>query len=708
MVAPQPMMPSAPGFGVNPALGEGMTVPTPSVLPALSDPAIDMARMQELLANTAPPQPIYPNWFRQPKRPNPQQVSEDAIRRFDELAEWRMAVRHDLLILRGSVEGIFADDEEDYYAGILDEWSSPALIDEFNLAVSWLSGLQRRFTKPYVDDRNRYETRKVELAAQWLYAAEAMQHTEDVDMDQSIIQAKILLMYGRLPVRRTLNREAEPFASPFTKTYIDPAQLVTVRDGHGISKVYRIYSARAEDLAADYGDFSPTVRKKLADIYGASGDETELTNVVEYWDRWYRCVVVGGIEIVPVTEHRYGEVPYSFGVGPLGEPALTALPEASGAAAMTRETLRDNAPHKSVGFIRFMKKQHAQYEAIMKRNLYSLKMQNDPATIRYRSDNAANIPAPPLVARPGESNDAMLGEEKIEPFPYANRTQYDQNVIMDAMSRDRLTGRAPMAAYGVFDQSNISGTASRMGLSAGQHLWKPWANQLDRFIERDLSKALRLWQRLGHTVEYAKPQRRPFVVPNSRPLKGEPGSFELTKECLEKVGPSIVVRSDAQDTSDWVVRGNAAKLLNELGMPKPEVFDKLFSLNYDEQMAQEWLEEQSLAVAMQNPKFMEIIGIPAMIAAELNDAEGDDERTALLQSFLQGWTQVVLQPAMLEQQTQMSAMQGQMQQQQQQQQQSLASTSEQSFSDMGQGPGSVSGQQGGPQGPLGPRGGGNG
>jgi hypothetical protein len=695
-------MPQMAPPGAPPQLGMGQPPAPPSL------PSVDMARLREMWENTTPPQPVYPQNFRKPPRPNAQKVHEVAIRRFDELAEWRMAVRHDLQVLRGSVEGIFPDDAEDYYAGVIDEWSSPALIDEYNLAVSWLSGLQRRFTKRMASDELAYETRKVELAAKWLYEAES--RTNMLDIDSTILEPKIMLAYGLLPVRRTLNRFAEPWESPFRKDYIDPAQLVWKRGRYqdGIEQVYRLYSARAEDLAADYGDFAPSVRKKLEDMYGGIDDLTEYTDVVEYWDPWYRCVTVGGVEIVPVTEHKYGEVPYSFGFSPLGEPRITVLPEQSASAAMSRETMRANAPHKSVGFIRFMKKQHAQYEAIMKRNLYSLKQGNNPSTVRYRSANASQMPAPDMTSRPGASNEAMLGEEKVEPFPYPNRMQYDQSIIMDAMMRDRQTGRAPMSAYGVFDQSNISGTATKMGMSAGAHLWKPWASELDRAVERDMGKAFRLWQRLGHTVEYAQPSRRPFVVPNERPMKGEPGSFELTKECLQKVGPNIIVRSDAQDTSDWVMRGQAAKLASELGLPKKDIFDKLLSITYDNQMAEEWLEEQLLAVAMQNPKFVEIVGIPTMFAAEMNEAQDDPERSQLLQVLLQGWMQTVVQPAVMEQQLQMGAMQGQQMQQQQAVQSMNGPTSEQSFSDTGQGPGSQTGNQGGPAGPTGPRSGGAG
>ena len=677
----------------------GMQAPA---LPAPDgNPSIDMARLQELWRTTAPAQPVYPRWFKPPKRPNAQRVAEEAIRRFEELSEWRMAVRHDLLVLRGAVEGIFNDDLDDYYAGILDEWASPALIDEFNLAVSWLSGLQRRFTKPASDDRHRYETRKVELAAKWLYQAELRQDGEYLDMDPSILPFKILLPYGRLVSRRTLNRDAEPWESPFTRAYIDPGQVIAVRGSRQIDKIFRVYSSTAEQLAASYGDFAPSVRTRLENLYGTLDDTTEFANVVEYWDPWYRCVTVGGVEILPVTDHRYGEVPYSIGWGPLGEPQLTVLPEDGSPTNLARETMRQNAPHKSVGFIRFMKKQHAQFEAIMKRNLYSLKQQNDPATVRYRSTMAAQNPAPDLSARPGAQNEANFGEERIDPFPYANRNQYDQNVLMEAMYRDRQTGRAPLAAYGVFDQSNISGTATKLGLSAGAHLWKPWAANYDRFVEKDLSKAFRIWQRLGHTIEYARETRRPFLVPNERPMKGEPGSFELTRDCLDKVGPYVIVRSDSVDLSNPTI-WQSIKLANEIGMPKREAFDKIVSLDYDDQMAEEWLEEQSLAVAMQNPRFVEIIGIPAMIASELNEATGDEERTQLLQTFLKGWMQVVVQPAMMEQQAQMGQLQAQTMQTQQQSSMN-APTNAQSFAESGQGPGSRTGQMGGPQGSTGPR-----
>jgi hypothetical protein len=697
------VMPQQPGMGAPPmGLPMGQPVAQPNM-------GIDMARLQEMWKNTAPPAPVYPNWFKKPKRPDAQKVHETAILRFDEMAEWRMAVRHDLEVLRGSVEGIFPADTEDYYAGIIDEWASPALIYELNLAVSYLAELGRRFSKPYTDEKTAYESRKVELAAKWLNETEARQQGDGMGLDPATLEPKILLPYGFLAKRRTLNRAAEPWESPFRVDYIDPAQLVIQRGRYqdGIEAVYRIYSSRADDLAASYGDFAPSVLTKLKNMYGEIDDVTEFTDVVEYWNPWYRCVTVGGVEIVPVTEHKYGEVPYSFAFSPLGEPRMTTLPDQSSGAAMNRETMRQNAPHKSVGFIRFMKKQHAQFEAMMKRNLYSIQQGNNPATVRYRSNMASQNTAPDLLARPGAQNEAMMGEEKLEPFPYPNRMGYDQSVMMEAIERDQSRGRAPDSAFGLFGQSNISGTANKMGLESGTHLWKPWARELDRYMERDTAKAFRIWQRLGHTVEYASPSRRPFVVPNERPMKGEPGSFELTKECLQKVGPFVKVKSGNVNLNDPVI-WQSIKMANEVGLPKQEAFDRLADITYDPQMQQEWLEEQLLTIAMQNPKFVEMVGVPTMFASEMNEAQDDPERMQLLQSLFKGWMQVVVQPAMLEQQAQMGQMQMQTQQMQMQQAQQNAPTSAQSFAESGQGPGSQSGQQGGPQGPTGPRSGGQG
>ena len=64
-------MASPPMGGVTP-----MPAPQPSS-------GIDFARLQEMWKNTAPPQPVYPSWYKTPKRPNAQQVHEVAIRRSD-------------------------------------------------------------------------------------------------------------------------------------------------------------------------------------------------------------------------------------------------------------------------------------------------------------------------------------------------------------------------------------------------------------------------------------------------------------------------------------------------------------------------------------------------------------------------------------------------------------------------------------------------
>src|SRR5262245_56927234 len=129
MVMPQPpgmVPPQMPGMGMsqNPNLvtsqNPGFVTPPP-IAGTGPNPTIDMAQMRDLY-ELSKPNPVYPSWLKKIPKPNAQKVHEQAIRRFDELALWREAVRHDLEVLRNCVEGIFPDDRDDYYAGILDEW----------------------------------------------------------------------------------------------------------------------------------------------------------------------------------------------------------------------------------------------------------------------------------------------------------------------------------------------------------------------------------------------------------------------------------------------------------------------------------------------------------------------------------------------------------------------------------------------------------
>lgn len=705
MVAP---MMGPPGM---PPMGE----PVPQVA---QSPQIDMALMRDAFEAYRPSDP-YGAYFRKPKRPDMQKMYDLGLRKFEDYDIWRSAVRHDLMMLRMAQHGIFKDDQPMLEAGILDDYESTGLVDELNLAVSFLSGLNYRFMKhPCGNEKYAYENRQIQLAAQWLYELESRQHTNLPEMSTRVLIPKILLPYGRIVKSRTINRMSEEWESPFTVRYLDPAQVIYDRGpGGGLKRLWRIYSTRVEDLIAAYGDFSLSVEKAIKDKYPEYDEDTEIINVCEYWDTWYRFVYAGdGICIIPVTEHKYGEVPFTIGLGPLGEPQATRMPEETGVASLSRETFRENIPHKSVGFVRFMKKPHIIREAIMTRYLYAQKIALWPPVIIKEGLNSPDTPQPDLEPYPNQPN--YLGDDRdVQPYPFPQRPA-DTAALMASLDRDSATSRAPQSAYGLMDQSNISGTANKQAISAGRHLWQQWAISTDDFLGSDATQAMRIWNRVGNDVIYGRPDRtRQFTVPNPKPRKGESKSFDLDPATIAKVGPNVYVKSDATDFSD-TVRANTFKLLNESGFDKKFISEKLYATDYTPEMEEEWREEQIMNQMFAHPKFMEIFGVPLWAASELEEHEGDEDYQNLIMAGLQGWMKAVAEPAMMEVELQKMQMQGQLMQAQQQQQMQMlgggpqpgtgnAPTAEQSFSE-DQGPGSQSGVQGGPRGPVGPRDGGQG
>ena len=689
----------------NPMMGGGR---------AMRSPMLDMAAVQQAMQQATPLGPVYPRWLGDIKEPDPKVIAELATRKYDEYGEWRKAVRHDLRMVRMQESGIFQDDAVDAKAGIMETYESHGLVDEYNLAVSWLSGMERRVVKVAQSDETKVQARQVKLACELLLDYEAECHTDKGDMPSRILEPKVLLAYGVLAKRRVLDRFAEPYDSPFITRYIDPSQLVPEFDDRGLKRIFRVYSAKIADIVNTYGDFTPSVRKKLEDKYGKIDDDLEIANIVEYWDRWWRCVTCEGGDILPVTEHKYGEVPYTIGFGPLGEPNMTMLPDENGSPQSANETWRENMPYKCVPFVRYIKRSHILHEALMSRYLYGVKLELWPPTVRARDLSMSGKPIPPLDSSPGASNEIAQGLEEIQAFPFPVNGQSNRQLLLDAIQRDMITGRAPASAYGHMDQSNISGTANKQASQAGLQHWKLWANALESFNGRDLTKAMRIWQRLGNVIEYGQPQRRPFAVPVEKPYRGEEASFELKRDAISKVGPRVKVTMHSVNPEEWLLRSQAMEQLNKQGFTIPYLAERLLGVDYDPQMFEEWQEERAVKLAMEHPKFLEMEVIPTMLLSELAEAEGDPMQQQVIAKMAQRWEELVVQPAMLEHQMQMQQMMAVPSPTEGQGGAPVGPPAAQpsgmpptmagvSLPEQGRGPGSVTGRQGGPQKPLGPR-----
>mgnify|MGYP000293544374 CR=1 FL=1 len=222
------------------------------------DPSIDMARLQQTLTQSAP-LPLYPGWY-DPSyypKPDPIVIHTEGLRLYDLYAFQRAALRTDQELLRMMRQGIFENDEDDLEAGILEDYISTALVDDYHLAVSIMAGIEPFF--PLAgggDDLSTYQRQK-RAACQWLYEVEARAHVRAGEMDTAILRAKLLLERGSIVERRVLNRFAETGQSPFITTFIDPIEVIPIWEGwKGLGRVYRIYSMSVRDVCAEFGDLS--------------------------------------------------------------------------------------------------------------------------------------------------------------------------------------------------------------------------------------------------------------------------------------------------------------------------------------------------------------------------------------------------------------------------------------------------------------------
>jgi hypothetical protein len=395
--------------------------------------------------------------------------------------------------------------------------------------------------------------------------------------------------------------------------------------------------------------------------------------------------------LVPPTEHNYGEPPYTIGYGPLGEPQVLKLPSGSNAAV---ETAQQWLQYKTNTFIWSKKHPHLFNEAMMKRYVYAFQRLIHPASIASM-DPGAKTQLEPLDTTPGAMNKEVKGVGEYKGLPPAQAGVAEQ-MLAQQLNSQVQTGFAPPTAYGFMpDQANISGTANRASLSAGLHLHRPWIKSEETFLAECYSKGMRMIRRFGSVVEYGEVGRyKPIMAPMARPAQGDPPIVRINRELLDKTGTDVVVRMTIRDRDAMVQQAQAANLLKQLGVPFQYLAEELFAIPYDDQMREEWKEEMAEEAMYRHPKFLELGIIPETIDGMLKEATGDMERTEQLTALKQRWDQLIVQPGMAQQEAQMSQLHQQMQPPQPQNM-NPPTTEGVSLPDLGQGPGSVTGNQGG-------------
>ena len=717
------MMGMGPPPGMTPPGMPGMAPPMPPMGMAppppqgglITDPRELMAALAALAAK-APAEPTarYPRWYKRPPKPDPKGLMERSTPRKNDFAEVRKQYDEDLQRLRLNMAGVFPEDLEERMAGSQEDFVSTALVDEFHLAVAFIAGIELTFEKKTYDERAQTAAQQIKDAVYHLRAEERIRHAEAGYGDLPHDEAKHFLTYGQIVNRTVIDLDDPDF--PFDSALLDPATVYPSWQGkRGLRDVYRVYRTTLANLVGDYGDLTPTARKRLANDHGSALDDRTEVEVVEYWDTWWRSVLVGEAVIVPVTAHEYGYVPYTIQYGPLGESRATggvgsvSLPTRDGSTVEYSEgSLQNDLKYRSLGYIHFRKRSHDIYEATMARMLTGFKKQINPPLMLERDDVAAEKPMPEIATYAGAVNEFQLGRERLAVVP-VQQGGMEANTLLQAISTDRLTGSMPLAAYGVNDKSNVSGTAIGALTESGLDKVSPWVRGMELYQGRKYGQWLQSWRNFGHLAAYAGEDAdapRPFVVPVRRPAAGQAPAFALTRDAIDLAGPRVEARLVRTRREQWLPLLNAAQIMLTLGLSnKREVREQFLGLPEYEREAEEWREDRALDTIMADPNFVKVALAPSLLLSEMEEAKDDPDRLAWLQAMYEQWQQLIAQPG-----AQQAAMQHQQAMQPPQQpgapQGNPNTSAGVSFPELGQGPGSVTGVQGGPQGPMPPDAGG--
>lgn len=652
MVAPMMPPPLPTAFGPPPAAPMGMGGGEPTVLPATTPPKANpetlLAALKELVGTPIKQQePIYRPGYKKPKRPDYEEVRSTAKKLYENNREWRNLVYVTLMWVHQELTGVFDDQTTDSSLGNLETYISTRLSAERNLIISKFSGLQPSFQKRHPKEELRGYAQRLEDFALWMRDEETFQHSmgnRPLEFDEGTL----LFDYGLLTKRHTLAPERTD--CPVAFRMIDPAQVHPVWGPNGLEAVYRVYRDSAEYLARDYGDFTKSALKTIEDKVGKVGDSTEI-ELIEYWDSWNRCVLAGETVLLPWSEHKYGDVPWTVQYGAYGDPMFTRTPgvgsttwqrTANGAWSSNDGMRSSERRRKSTPYLYFHLKNHELTESVNALLVTALKKEVKPAVIRYRSNEAAEKDLMPISTNAGDTNDAMLGDEKIEPVPTFNVGFGDR--LQAQLEMDYRAISSPPEMAGRMEKSNVTGVAQAGANDAGMHLISPLAMSMERAMTAQIDVVARMLGNFGYLSKYKGDEPSPLIIPNRKAKQGQPAGYEFDREVIEKVGSRVHVSFTKIDPRDWAALFAAGGNGVTGGFVLPREIRAIATGDHDyDTFFEEWQETNSLMQAQQLPEFQKL-NVASSILEKIKENEGNPEIQDGYRTMFQLWQQIIQPP----------------------------------------------------------------
>jgi hypothetical protein len=622
-----------------PPLPQAFGPPPPGAQPG--NPMALLASLKGLVGTPLKaPEPIYRNGYKPPKKPESSVVLAQGKKLHSNARLWRHMIFTTLMWADQKLTGMFPEDEAERQAGFQEEWVSPMLSAERNLVIATTAAHKLAFKSPSVRDELKGWARRKEEAARWLREEEAYKHVTRGNSTLEYDEARLFTDYGMYASRDTLNpRDA---VCPVKSVLIDPSQVHPVYDKDGLARVYRVYQATQEEIAADYGDFSDRIWKKI----GAAQDEAigndTLLDVTEFWDTWHRLVMVGETVVIE-TAHEYGDTPWTVQYGNHGNPMFTRT--ATDVARRIGGSWQPQATawgtdrvSKAVPYLYYHLKNHELYEAIAARVVTGFKKDINPPTIRYRSNEAAEKPMAQLDASPGATNEAMLNEEKIEALPTVNGQT--ATMAMQMVQQDMQAIMAPPQMRGALGgTSNVTGVAQAESVDAGLHLIAPLRDAYQSAMSQKYDRILRMLGNFGHMATYGNGAKTPVMVPSK---KG--GAYEFDREIMEKVGTRVTVTLTNVNPRTWPqLAASGETAVNNGFLMRKDVREAMTGETDFDAFYEEWQEEQAMFMATTNPDFQKL-NMLSIIEEQIAENEGRPDIQAGLQKMAALWEQMLQPP----------------------------------------------------------------
>ena len=517
-------------------------------------------------------QPVYPVWFIPPPKPKKEDVTQLA---FEDEMEWRKTrqrMEEDLNRLNGEIMAVpdGYDEKEDK------PFTSSAMSDEARAVVAMLGAITPNYEVPFTKLENEQSAQMAENALYYWddIADEWALNTNNGDYGLAV--AGYLVYTGYVASRLRFNHE--DVENPFQEQLINPATIAPVWDDRGLLRVTRRYVDTVANVIADFEDAKGSVKKKLLNRKKNKSDSgnnngasinrmTDRIMVTVYHDRWWTCVIADDIDIVPVTPHYYGFVPYCVQGSGNGEPtAITSVTDQHAPGSKGVANARERWEKKNNSWFGFRWRYHDQYEEVMSLVMTTFQKVVNPSLVLKQSP-FAEVDGDPEIHTEAGGITKLNDQEELSPLIENPSALSAFTPLMNAINQDASTNRLTPSFFGLAQSSQMSGNAMETEYEAGRDKVATFLIALESFYSQRASMRLRMYRDWGHLIQNDDGDFGKSVIPFEKKVARVKGQkwFELTPTTLEESGVRAKAICTHVRMQNLAALGNAASVWMQFG-----------------------------------------------------------------------------------------------------------------------------------------------